>query len=186
MPFYELLLLAIALAMDAFAVAVASGVCLCLVNTRQTLRMACAFGLFQFGMPIAGWFAGFFLYSFVKGYAHWIALAALSAIGCKMIIDGLRNSNTCGTTDPTQGYVLLGLAFATSVDAFIVGASFSLLDIVVWFPACVIGLVAFLVTICGLHLGCRVSKVASRAQYASIFGGVLLIGIGVHIVLRHL
>ena len=58
MSTFEILGLAIGLAMDAFAIAVAVGGSLPEVTFRHYFRLSFHFGLFQFLMPIIGWFLG--------------------------------------------------------------------------------------------------------------------------------
>ena len=53
-----LILLALGLAMDAAAVSVSNGVSYPNVRTKTALAYAALFGLFQAGMPAAGYLAG--------------------------------------------------------------------------------------------------------------------------------
>ena len=54
----EILVIAIGLGLDAFSLAVAFGMCqkVCILNTR--FRLSLCFGLFQFFMPLLGFYAG--------------------------------------------------------------------------------------------------------------------------------
>lgn len=45
------------------------------------------------------------------------------------------------------------LSLAVSIDALAVGLSLAVLDITIFFPALIIGIVALVTTIVGLHLG---------------------------------
>ena len=69
------------------------------------------------------------------------------------------------------------LSVATSIDALAVGLSLALLGVEIWYPAVVIGVVAFAFTAVGLHLGRRFGALLGRRM--EIVGGVILIGIGV-------
>jgi len=73
---------------------------------------------------------------------------------------------------------------ATSIDALAVGLSLALLGVRIWYPAVVIGLVAFAFTAAGLHLGRRFGSLFGRR--VEILGGLILIGIGIKILLEHL
>ena len=81
----SLFALALALAMDAFAVAVATGIRLGVVTGRQVFRPAFHFGLFQFLMPLAGWFLGLTVRGFIERWDHWVAFALLAFIGVNML-----------------------------------------------------------------------------------------------------
>ena len=74
----SLLGLSVGLAMDAFAVAIAAGMAIDDVTPRHVFRLAFHFGLFQFLMPIAGWFIGERVAVYVSGYDKWVAFALLA------------------------------------------------------------------------------------------------------------
>lgn len=190
MAFLTLMMLAVALAMDAFAVAVTSGVQLRCITTAQTFRMAGTFGFFQFAMPVAGWFLGASVEKYIHSYDHWIAFALLCIVGARMLKEAWDNRNTCSVceadSDPTQGTSLVFLGIATSIDALAVGLSFAILGQGVWFPAAVIGVVCFVITAAGLHLGQAVCSLAGNwTNRANAVGGLVLIAIGANILHDH-
>ena len=180
------LLIALALAVDAFAVAVAAGVSLCAVSFRQIFRLSWHFGIFQAGMTILGWMAGLAVRTFTEEVAPWLAFALLGFVGGRMIIEALRPAGEDSTaSDPTQGKTLIILSVATSIDALAVGTSFAILKTPVWFPAFIIGIVAAILTIIGLRLGCLAGASSRLGSRAVILGGLVLIGIGLKILHEH-
>jgi len=183
MDLITLLGLALALAMDAFAVALAAGVLLHPVTARQQFRLGFHFGLFQALMPIVGWLAGMTVQHWIRAYDHWIAFALLAFVGGKMIREAVAHEEERSTSDPTRGLTLVMLSVATSIDALAVGLTLALLEIVVWIPALVIGLVAAAMTLLGIRLGGRIGAIWGRR--VEIFGGVVLISIGLKILLEH-
>ncbi|MBU0481047.1 MAG: manganese efflux pump MntP family protein [Proteobacteria bacterium] len=179
-------IIALALAVDAFAVALATGVCLPVVGFRHTFRLGWHFGLFQGGMAIIGWSLGLTFRSLIEHFDHWLAFAFLAAVGLKMIFESFSKDDTCErTADPTRGASLIILSVATSIDALAVGLSFSLLGTSIWLPALIIGVVATLLTIFGLHLGKIIRGAAKLGHFAEGFGGFVLIGIGIKILHDH-
>lgn len=193
MAILTLLALAVALAMDAFAVAVATGMQLRCITLPQTVRMAGAFGFFQFAMPVAGWFLGVGVQKHIENYDHWVAFALLAFIGGRMLKEawekrGQNLEEECAVcpADPTKGTSLLVLAVATSIDALAVGLSMAILGQGVWFPAVVIGVVCAALTAFGIHLGRIMCSLAGNwGNYANIAGGLVLIGIGFNILRDH-
>ena len=184
MHFLEIFLLAAALSMDAFAVAIASGIRLCSVSRLQTLRMAMAFGVFQFIMPVAGWFLGKQVRVWIEAWDHWLAFGLLGAVGIKMIRDAWSEEEaTC--VDPTNGMTLLILAVATSIDALAVGLSLAFLGHDVFVPSLIIGAVCATFTVVGLRIGCFASGAGRLGHRAAALGGVVLVGIGVRILFEH-
>jgi manganese efflux pump family protein len=178
-----LLLIALSLSMDAFAVSTACGVQIGMVKYGLVLRVAIAFGVFQFIMPVIGWFAGSTFAGWVLAVDHWIAFGLLGIIGARMIWESFRADTTPGK-DPTRGWNLLVLAVATSIDALAVGLSFAFLKTSIWFPAMVIGIVAAVLSAIGALFGCRLGH--RFGVWAERAGGLVLIGIGTRILIQHL
>jgi len=85
---------------------------------------------------------------------------------------------------PTKLFVLFGLAIATSIDALAVGLSFSLLDTRIFLPALLIGVVTFALSFCGVMMGKSLG--AKWGERAHVFGGIVLILIGIKILFEHL
>src|SRR3972149_2364002 len=79
--------IAVGLAMDAFAVSIAAGLTLGKVTFRPAFRLAWHFGLFQFIMPILGWWAGSTVSGYVSSFDHWLAFGLLVFVGGKMFLD---------------------------------------------------------------------------------------------------
>ncbi|MBW6519559.1 MAG: manganese efflux pump MntP family protein [Desulfoarculaceae bacterium] len=176
--------IAVALAMDAFAVALATGLVLPLMNGRHLFRLGFHFGLFQALMPVLGWLAGMSIQAWIVGYAHWIGFGLLAFVGTKMIHEAfVGHDEDDQGRDPTRGWSLVMLSVATSIDALAVGLTLALLNVSVWVPSLVIGLVAGALTVVGMLLGRRVSGV--WGQRVEVFGGLVLCGIGVKILLEH-
>lgn len=186
MEFSTILLIALALAVDAFAVALAAGVSLCQVNSRQLFRLAFHFGFFQAGMNILGWLGGLTVRSYIETFGHWLAFGLLFFVGIKMIWEAIREEHEAGEgTDPTRGRMLVTLSIATSIDSLAVGLSFAVLEVSVWLPALIIGLVASGLTALGLRLGCLLGAASRLGARAEIVGGLVLIGIGLKILHEH-
>jgi manganese efflux pump family protein len=171
--------------MDAFAVSIGAGLTLKTVDARQTFRLAWHFGLFQAMMPVLGWLAGLSIASWIAPVDHWIAFGLLAVIGAKMIYEALKDADgDAPRSDPTKGWSLVLLSVATSIDALAVGLSLALLNVDIWYPAVVIGLVAGAFTAVGMQLGTRFGALLGRRM--EVVGGVILIAIGVQILVEHL
>jgi putative Mn2+ efflux pump MntP len=177
--------IALGLAMDAFAVSIGVGLTLQRVGARQTFRLAWHFGLFQALMPIIGWLAGLTIADMIATVDHWIAFGLLAAIGGKMLYESFRREDEATEVkDPTRGVSLVVLSIATSIDALAVGLSLALLQVDIWYPAVVIGVVAGALTTLGLQLGGRFGAWLGRRM--ETVGGIVLILIGVRILAEHL
>jgi putative Mn2+ efflux pump MntP len=206
----SIVLIGLSLSMDAFAVSVCSGISIRGISVFHAIRASLFFGIFQFIMPVAGWFLGKTFSSYIQAVDHWIAFGLLAVIGGKMLWEAgqeaLRasrkakaaasgvfepaNRGSCGAQAADTGAdirslrVLLTLAVATSIDALAVGLSFSLLNQGIWGPAALIGGITFVVCLTGFEFGRRIGFMFERG--AQMLGGLILIGIGIRILIEHL
>ncbi len=180
------LFIAVALAMDAFAVSIAAGVALKSVSPRQTFRLAWHFGLFQAMMPVIGWGAGLTIRSRIEAYDHWVAFALLGFVAQGMLRSAFKGGSAeADAKDPTKGMTMVMLSVATSIDALAVGLSLSMINVSIWTPALIIGLVAGAFTTAGMHLGKVIGSMAQLSRWAEMTGGIVLLAIGVNILREH-
>jgi len=185
MSLVTIFLLAVGLGVDAFSVAIGIGAANNHSRSWQPiLRLASSFGMFQFVMPIIGWLAGLTVVGIIANYDHWVAFTLLAYIGSKMIWEALSKDEEKETNDQTKGLPLLLLSIATSIDALAVGFSFSLLKTDIILPALIIGVVCFLMTVTGMLFGKGLARIFGKK--VGIFGGLVLIAIGVKILVEHL
>ena len=183
----QVLGIAVALSIDAMVVALCWSATCKHVTTKHIFQFAAAFGFFQFLMPVIGWALGLTVRGFIESWDHWIAFALLAWIGGNMIRGGGDDSEdgeSC-SVDPTKGRKLLILAVATSIDALAVGLSFSLLNINVWGPSTLIGVVCAVITALGLLAGKGLAHADIFGRRAELVGGCVLIGIGLKILYEH-
>ncbi|MDR3665528.1 MAG: manganese efflux pump MntP family protein [Ignavibacteriaceae bacterium] len=178
----EIIVLAFGLALDAFAVSLGAGAVGRIGNHRGAVRLAFHFGLFQFLMPVIGWYVGFRIEPFVKSIDDWLAFLLLLYIGAKMIWDSFKPKDEF-RKDPSKGREMVLLSVATSIDALVVGFSLAILMISVWYPAVIIGIVTALLSIIGIYLG---KVIGSRfGKKMEVVGGMVIIGIGLKILISH-
>jgi putative Mn2+ efflux pump MntP len=174
--------IATALAMDAFAVSLSSGLVTRKENVLRVARMPLAFGLFQGGMLVIGWSAVARVQEVIAAIDHWVAFALLFGVGAHMVVAAIRGEER-EERDPLNMMVLLILSLATSIDAFAVGMSLSIVQIPVLGAAVVTGVVTFALSAVAVYIGNRTGPLLGRS--AEIAGGFVLIAIGVRILLDH-
>ena len=178
--------LGIGLAMDAFSVSLANGLAEPRMKTGRMFGVAGVFAGFQFLMPLVGWICVHTVASLFSSFQKaipWIALALLGFIGGKMLLEGIRNDASDAEPVAVGVTALLLQGIATAIDALSVG--FTIADYA-WAEALVesliIGAVTFGICLGGLAIG---KKFGTRlAGKATLFGGIILIVIGLEIFLR--
>ena len=186
MDFLTIVFLSVALAMDCFAVSVVRGNDLNCWRLVPLLPMALSFGFFQGVMPLIGYASGYLFYDAIEKYDHWIALALLSFIGIRMIVEDLKDEDgvevSC-ESDYTMKRILL-LSVATSIDALATGLLFLPCPERLASGISMIVFASFGMSLLGCFLGFELGK---RLKFKfGCLGGVILILIGVKIVLEHL
>lgn len=183
MSLLELFLISVGLSMDAFAVAICKGLSMKELNIRQGVTTGIWFGFFQALMPFLGFLLGVKFSLFVKAIDHWIAFILLSYIGYNMIKES-REACDINAAPGADFKSMLLLSIATSIDALIVGITFAFLYVSIIPAVSFIGITTFLISTFGVFTGYFFgSKLKTTAE---IFGGIILIIIGLKILISHL
>ncbi|MBQ7373260.1 MAG: manganese efflux pump [Clostridia bacterium] len=180
--FFNSFLIGLGLASDAFSVSLANGLAEPKMSRKKHVFIAGTFGLFQGAMPLIGWICVHTLieqFSFFQKFIPYIALALLLFLGIKMIVDGLKPCEEEGCKNLCfKAIILQGVA--TSIDALSVGftiAEYVFLHAVVCVS--IIAVVTFACCLLGVELGKNFGTKFSNK--ATIFGGIILILIGIEI-----
>lgn len=175
---FDVIVLAIALSMDAFAVSIGLG---SKKHTRNLgLKAGIFFGAFQGLMPFIGYLGGKGVLGWLDAYAHWIAFALLALIGAKMIYEGLHEGIEEDIAAITNKMMLI-LSIATSIDAMAAGFSLTLLNVNAYLACFIIGVTTFFFSWAGVLIGKNSGTwLESRAE---IFGGIVLILMGIKVLL---
>ena len=185
MGYVVLLLAAISLAMDSFAMS--SQKSMIREQRGKRIAMACAFwfGLCQASMVLCGMLLGK-MTSLIHSYDSyvWVPCAALGLAGAYMIWESLT-THVPPEGDGIDAMNMIGPAIATSCDALLVGLLFvsESLGIIVT-GLLVIACVTALISIFGVWVGRR--KGTRYNGIAQIFGGIVLILLGVEKLLENL
>lgn len=184
MDFITILILSLALATDSFAVAAARQMVVRSFTAKEAISMAFFFMLFHSGTILAGYFAGMGFKEMISGIDHWVAFGLLCAVGGRMIMEALRpEKRAVPMVLSLRGVLILSLAI--SIDTFVVGISFALLNNVsILLLAASLGVATFIFTLSGAWLGTRFGRFSNSK--AGMIGGIILIGIGVKILVEHL
>lgn len=185
-----LILLAFSMSTDAFSVAIGKGASLKNPRITEALRMGLIFGTIEAITPLVGWLIGrsatsFIDTAFIEAWDHWIAFAILGALGLHLIIAGLKPSDE-DAAPPTKHslFTLVFAALGTSIDALAIGVSLAFIEVNILVAAGLIGLATFSMVTLGVMLGKMLGGILG--QKTEIFGGLMLIAIGVWILISHL
>ena len=174
--FFNSILLGIGLAMDAFSVSLANGLNEPTMPKGKMVKVAGVFSGFQFLMPLIGWFCVTMLlelFSAFEPFIPWIALILLCFIGGKMLLEGIRG---CDEAEDKCGVGLVAYTITHHTRQITI-AHYNFVEALL--ASLLIGVVTFFICFMGLHIGKKAgTKLAGKA---GIFGGAILIFIGIEI-----
>jgi putative Mn2+ efflux pump MntP len=180
----EIIIIALGLALDASAVSLVAAASGFANDSRSIFRLAFHFGLFQFLMPVMGWLLGVSFVSYFSAVDHWIAFGLLSFVGGRMCLSGLNPDLESYSNDPSRGFTLVMLSVATSIDALAIGLSLAMLEVNIWYPSVIIGIVTAILSFFSIMIGKKIgARIGKRME---IVGGIILIVIGIRILATHL
>src|SRR5574344_176518 len=191
--FLNSILLGVGLAMDAFSVSIANALNEPDMRCNKMYGIAGTFGFYQFAMPMIGWVCVHTIAERFKSFQKfipWIALILLLYIGGKMIIECIRECKSKDSSeDKPCGRGVLSFStlmiqgIATSIDALSVGFTIAEYNVVSALVASlIIAVVTFIICMIGLVLGRKIGeKLSGKAE---IFGGIILIAIGIEIFVK--
>lgn len=179
---WELFVLAVGLSMDAFAVSICKGLSLGKIKVKHMCIAGIWFGGFQALMPLIGYFLGRLFADMITKYDHWIAFILLLFIGGNMIKEAVGDEEHVDASMDVKGMFIL--AVATSIDALAVGVTFAFLKVAIVPAVSFIGIVTFVCSAAGVKIGSIFGTKYSKK--AELFGGVVLILIGIKILVEGL
>lgn len=172
------LLIAIGLAMDAFAVSISSGMQLKKTDIKTYITFGLYFGIFQFIMPILGYFGSVSFSEILETYSPLVSFCLLFPIGAKMLYEALKSKDETKENQKNDNDILnpknmIMLAVATSIDAFAAGVLFQANKSDIISGSIIIGVVAFVFSAVGVYLGKKTGNLFGNK--AEILGGCILI-----------
>lgn len=177
---YEVLLIGVGLSMDAVAVSMTTAM-VHRTSTPKLIEMACLFAAFQGIMPLFGYWVGGAFSDVVTRLGGFLVLFILGFIGCKMLRSGLSKESGDAETDKLTHKLLLIQAVATSIDALAVGVGLRAQEVEVLFACVLIAATTLLLSLAAVSVGRSFGDILGKK--AEMFGGVLLILLGIKAVL---
>ncbi len=189
MGFLAVFVLAFSVSLDALAVSVALGLTRRPRPVYHAFQAGTCFGVFQFLMPVIGFYLALSCRGWISTMDHWVSLILLSLVGGKMLYDAMKKSDEDkedGSLASCGWLCLLPASLATSVDALAVGVTLALTDTALWFPALAMGGVTAVVSAVGVLLGHRFGRAFLHERAMTAIGGIAVILIGVQIFYTHM
>ncbi len=178
-----LFIIAVSLSMDSMASSIGMTASLKERLFKDILKISLSLSITQSLMAVLGWILGDNLYEIIKPVDHWVALSLLLFVGLRMIYEGIKDGEIKIKRFSGSPFFLILISIATSIDAFAVGFSLSIIGVSILLPAFVIFLVTFFITFTSSSISSNFLKRFERIS--TIIGGSILIIIGFTIFIEH-
>lgn len=188
MNFDDVLIIGIGLSMDALAITVAN--CTSYGNNltkKQSWSMPILFAIFQGLMPLIGYFVGSLFFSFIENYANienyakYFTSGIFFILAFKVIYDIIKDIISKEEENQKQQKFNVGLvviqAFATSIDALIVGITLNTATLSVYVSCLVIALVTFVLVTIAMIFSKKLG--ALLGKYANYLSALILLVIAI-------
>lgn len=190
----EIVLVGAILAVDATVYSFSYGLILRERRVTSSLWLALVVGAYQALMPLLGYVGGVRVRHVVDAWDHWIVLAVFCLLGGSIIRQAWKKEDAEDSVSPRPlGFAsLMVVGLATSIDALAVGVCMALGDIggviAGWSTLLLAVSIIGLITFCGSTLAFHSARLLHRlpTKWLETLAGLLLIGLGVHNLLREI
>jgi putative Mn2+ efflux pump MntP len=185
MNLVTILAVAFALGIDAFSLSI--GIGLSGVKRKQIYLVSGVVAIFHVIMPLIGLYLGQFLGNIIGPIASSFGALVLIFIGAHTIWNKIKDSRN---PSEDSGFDILSInhpvsliimATSVSLDALTVGFGLGALKFDLTLTVIIMGVVAGLMTFCGLIFGKKMS--CSVGEKAELLSGIILIAIGIKLLL---
>ncbi|HBL05898.1 MAG TPA: hypothetical protein DDZ33_02955 [Clostridium sp.] len=188
MSVLEVIIVSIGLSLDAFTVTVCTGATQPYLKKRMDFIVGLAFGGIQAIMLTIGMMITKFPVSSIysetfKSINQWFSAIIFIFLGLKMIKNALTIESINEQRESFNYRNIFSLAFATSLDALVLGIGFALLRTEIIIDMFIIFVITGISSIIGLRVGYRVGDKYRVA--VNICGSVILLIMGVKMILSY-
>lgn len=187
-----MILTSVSMSVDAMTVNATNGLEEKTIKQGKMVFLSFLFGIFQFGMPVLGYFVGQTFEQYVSAYIPWIGFGLLMLLGLKSLVDWIKETverKKGGSEEPREKEIGVGKmlveAIATSIDALCIGFAYMWLPIgeaMLFFG--VIGITTFILSYLSILLAKWLAKWLQN--WAGLLAAAVFMGIAIKILLEGL
>lgn len=187
MDYLSAFTLGISMAADAMCTSVSDGIKDNKMTKVKSILIPLSFGIFQFGMPVIGYFLGYLFKDYITDYIPWIAFAVLLFLSLKSFYDGIKEYIEIKKGKPQEEIVsekritigeILIQDIATSIDALTIGfitVNKEIYEAMMTFV--IIGVVTFIFSLICLLLGKKIGDKVEKI--APLISGLIFLGLAI-------
>ena len=173
MSLIDILLLGIALGIDCLIVSFSQGLIFNTKRRENSLHLAGCMGLFQGLMPVICYIGTEKIYNLITAYSKCITFGIFFILGINFILKATSPKEETQKIQCINFKYLIALSIATSIDAFISGATIKLTSTNIYLAVIIIAICSFIMSILGFWGGNYIKNIRKNLLY--ILGGIILL-----------
>ena len=185
----NIVLTSLSMSVDAMTVSAVDSIQEKNMKKTKSILIALVFGLFQFIMPLIGYFIGYSFKDILEAYIPWIAFSLLTLLSIKSLIDWIKDRKKKDDGEEVNKKIsileILVQGISTSIDALCIGfvyLNLNIADAMIVFS--IIGITTFLLSLLTSIFG---NLLANKLEkWAGLIAAIVFLAVGLKILIEGL
>lgn len=189
LDWFNIVLTSLSMSVDAMTVSAVDSIQEKNMKKIKSILIALVFGLFQFIMPIIGYFIGYSFKDILEAYIPWIAFSLLTLLSIKSLIDWIKDRKKKDEGEEVNKKIfileILVQGISTSIDALCIGFVYLNLNIAnAMIVFSIIGITTFLLSLLTSLFG---NLLANKLEkWAGLIAAIVFLAVGLKILIEGL
>ena len=189
LDWFNIVLTSLSMSVDAMTVSAVDSIQEKNMKKIKSILIALVFGLFQFIMPIIGYFIGYSFKDILEAYIPWIAFSLLTLLSIKSLIDWIKDRKKKDDGEEVNKKIsileILVQGISTSIDALCIGFVYLNLNIAnAMIVFSIIGITTFLLSLLTSIFG---NLLANKLEkWAGLIAAIVFLAVGLKILIEGL
>lgn len=185
----NIVLTSLSMSVDAMTVSAVDSIQEKNMKKTKSILIALVFGLFQFIMPIIGYFIGYSFKDILEAYIPWIAFSLLTLLSIKSLIDWIKDRKKKDEGEEVNKKIsileILVQGISTSIDALCIGFVYLNLNIAnAMIVFSIIGITTFLLSLLTSLFGNLLANKLEKC--AGLIAAIVFLAVGLKILIEGL
>ena len=189
LDWFNIVLTSLSMSVDAMTVSAVDSIQEKNMKKTKSILIALVFGLFQFIMPLIGYFIGYSFKDILEAYIPWIAFSLLTLLSIKSLIDWIKDRKKKDEGEEVNKKIsileILVQGISTSIDALCIGFIYLNLNIAnAMIVFSIIGITTFLLSLITSIFG---NLLANKLEkWAGLIAAIVFLAVGLKILIEGL
>ena len=189
LDWFNIVLTSLSMSVDAMTVSAVDSIQEKNMKKTKSILIALVFGLFQFIMPLIGYFIGYSFKDILEAYIPWIAFSLLTLLSIKSLIDWIKDRKKKDEGEEVNKKIsileILVQGISTSIDALCIGFVYLNLNIAnAMIVFSIIGITTFLLSLLTSLFG---NLLANKLEkWSGLIAAIVFLAVGLKILIEGL